>query len=102
MQIEGTELTESGQRARSNRNFRLGSIYTVRHAAGNDRCLRTAAGHGPAFARLTLRSSCQLAEASLGELRVSRILGTTFPHRSILGPTVFSHKRCGRPVVEVR
>ena len=40
MQIEGTELTESGQRARSNRNFRLGPIYTVRHAAGNDRCLR--------------------------------------------------------------
>ena len=40
MQIEGIELTESGQRARSNRNFRLGPIYTVRHAAGNDRCLR--------------------------------------------------------------
>jgi hypothetical protein len=26
VQIEGTELTEKGQRARSNRNFRLGSI----------------------------------------------------------------------------
>jgi hypothetical protein len=25
VQIDGTELTESGQRSRSNRNFRLGS-----------------------------------------------------------------------------
>ena len=54
MQIEGAELTESGQRARSNRNFPL--RVDLRRSPTrrlNDRYLRTAVVHCVVFAWLS-------------------------------------------------